>query len=59
MYKNMFELIAPYAKALVPLGVSIILTGFAALGIGPEMTVEQAVTLLITSILVYFVPNKK
>ena len=46
-------------KALVPLVVTIVLGGLAYADITPEMTVEQAVTLVITSALVWLVPNKK
>lgn len=48
-----------FAKALVPLFVSIALCAFDYVGVGPEMTVETAVTLLVTSGLVWLVPNKQ
>jgi len=48
-----------FAKALVPLIVSAILTILGGIGLTPEMTLEQAITLALTSIIVYFVPNKK
>jgi len=55
----MIESLAPYAKAVVPLIVSVLLTVTGAVGVTPEMTMEQALTLLVTTILVYIVPNKK
>lgn len=48
-----------YAKALVPTIVSMILIALGSVGVTPEMTLEQVLTLLFTSILVYIVPNKK
>jgi hypothetical protein len=48
-----------YSKAFVPLVVMGILSLFAAVGISGEMTVEEAITLLVTAGLVYLVPNKK
>lgn len=47
-----------YAKAFVPLFVSVILTGLDALGVDRAMSTEQALTLLVTAIIVYLVPNK-
>ena len=46
-------------KALVPGAVLLVLTALGAVGITGDMTVEQAVTLLATAILVWLVPNKK
>jgi hypothetical protein len=52
-----------YAKALVPLLVTPILLLLERIGITPDMTIEQAVnfvlTMGITALLVYLVPNKK
>lgn len=48
----------PYAKAIVPLVVSALLTVLGMMNITGDMTLEQALTLLITAVLVYFVPNK-
>lgn len=45
-------------KALVPVGVAGVLSGLAYLGIAKDMTVQQAVTLLVTSVLVYLIPNE-
>jgi hypothetical protein len=51
------------AKALVPLVVTPIVLLLQAFGVAPDMTVEQAVTFIITMALtaatVYLVPNKK
>lgn len=56
---NMLNLIAPIAKALVPTVVSVILIILGQFGVTPEMTLEQVVTLAVTSVLVYLIPNKK
>ena len=48
-----------YLKAIVPVVVMGVLGLFAAIGVDGAMTVEQAVTLLVTSVLVYWVPNKE
>jgi len=52
-----------YAKALVPLLVTPILFVLETVGIAPSMTIEEAVTFIITmgatALMVYFVPNKK
>lgn len=49
----------PYSKALVPAGVAVVLALLASVGVTPDMTVEDAVALLLTSLVVYLVPNKK
>jgi hypothetical protein len=53
----------PYAKALVPLVVTPILLVLELFGVTPDMTVEQAVSfvvsMILTSLLVYWVPNRK
>ena len=46
-------------KALVPLVVAGALTVLSQLSITPDMTVEQALTLVATSLGVWLVPNKK
>ena len=51
--------IAQYNKALVPVGVMLVMGLLALGGIKSDMTVEQAVTLLVTSGLVWLIPNKK
>ena len=47
-----------YAKALVPVIVAIILPAIAFLGLTPEMSIKEGLTLLVTAGLVYLVPNK-
>lgn len=47
-----------YAKALIPLVVMVILVPLAAIGLRPEMSIEEALTLLVTSGLVWLVPNR-
>lgn len=51
--------ISQYRKALVPVGVGVVLAALATFGLMGDMTVKDAVTLLITSICVYLVPNSK
>lgn len=51
--------ILQYSKAFVPLIVMGILSLFAVVGVSGDMTVEDAVTLLVTAGLVWLVPNKK
>jgi hypothetical protein len=52
-----------YAKALVPLIITPALLLLELVGITPDMTVEQVltfvVTLAVTALGVYLVPNKK
>lgn len=46
-------------KAFVPLVVAAILTALAAVGLSENMTLGDAVTFIVTSALVYLIPNKK
>lgn len=52
-----------YAKAVVPVLVSVIILGLSHLGIGPQTSVQDAINLLIgglvTSGAVWAVPNKQ
>jgi hypothetical protein len=52
-----------YAKAIVPLIITPILFLLEKIGIAPDMTIEEAltfiVTMAVTAGMVYFVPNKK
>lgn len=50
---------ATYAKALVPFAVGGVLVVLAGLGITEGMTVKEALTLALTSLVVWLVPNKK
>ena len=52
---NLFK----YNKAYVPAGVALLLLVLNQFGISKEMSVEDVLTLLVTSVAVYFVPNKK
>lgn len=54
----MFD-IAKYAKALMPLLIAGVLALLARAGVSPDLSLEDALTLLGTSALVYLVPNKK
>ena len=47
-----------YRKALVPAGVGIVLTISGSFGITADMRFEEVVTLIMTSVIVYLVPNK-
>lgn len=51
-------MLAEIRKALVPIVILAVLGGLAYLGITGDMTVEEAVTLLVTSFFVWLVPNK-
>lgn len=46
-------------KALVPVGVAGVLFLLSQVGVMGEMTVKEAVTLLVTAVVVYFTRNKK
>lgn len=48
----------PYAKAIVPLVVTAVITALGVFGLTPQMTLEEILTLAVTSALVYLVPNK-
>ena len=48
-----------FDKALVPLGVMAGLGVLGLIGITGEMTVEQALSLVVTAVLVYLKRNKK
>lgn len=50
---------AQIRKALVPLFVAAALAGLAAIGVLPTPEVVTTVTLIVTSVLVYFIPNDK
>jgi hypothetical protein len=52
-------MITSFDKALVPIVVAGILFAVATFGILPGMTVEDALTLAVTSALVWLVPNRK
>lgn len=47
-----------YNKAFVPVGVTIVLFALAQIGVTREMKIEDVVTLLVTSGVVWLVPNK-
>ena len=53
------EYLSQIRKAIVPLLVTGALAVLAMVGVTEDMTVGEAVTLLITSLLVWIVPNKK
>jgi hypothetical protein len=48
-----------YAKAIVPLVVGVVMLIPAPLGITEGMSLVDAITVLLTSGLVYLVPNKQ
>ena len=47
-----------YNKAYVPIGVAVILFGLSAVHVTGSMSVSDAVTAVVTSLIVYLVPNK-
>lgn len=49
---------AQIRKAIVPLAIAAALAGLAYVGIVPTPDVVQVVTLIVTSVLVYFIPNE-
>lgn len=52
-------MLATIRKALVPLVVAAVGVGLAHIGILPTPDVLQTVTLIVTAVIVYFVPNAK
>lgn len=52
------SVLSPIRKALVPAAVAAVLALLAWLGVEESMSVKDAVTLLITALLVYFIPNE-
>ncbi len=53
------EYLATIKKALVPIVVGGVLTVLGYVGVTGDMTVKEAVTLLITAVLVYVTKNRK
>jgi hypothetical protein len=51
--------IAAYAKAIAPIGLMIVYALLSKVGVTPDMTVEQVLSLIGSSLLVYLVPNKQ
>lgn len=49
--------LAAIRKALVPVGVALVLAILSYFGVTRDMTVAEAATLLVTSLLVYLIPN--
>jgi len=52
------EYLATIRKALVPIAVGGVLTVLGYVGVTGEMTVKEAVTLLVTGVLVYVTKNR-
>lgn len=52
------ETVATFAKALVPVVVGGVLVVLGKVGVTPEMSVEEALTFVVTAVLVFLVPNK-
>ena len=48
-----------YLKAIVPVVVAGLLYVVAQVGVGPEVTLKEAFTLIVTGIIVYLTPNRK
>lgn len=51
--------VAPYRKAIVPLVVVAILKGFEQVGVFGDMSVKEALGLLVTTFFVWLIPNKQ
>lgn len=49
---------AQIRKAIVPIAVAVALAGLAAIGVVPTPDIVTTVTLIITAIVVYYVPNE-
>ena len=47
-----------FDKAIVPVVVVVIMAILSRLGVTPDMSAQQIVTLLVTAAAVYLVPNK-
>jgi len=56
---KLLNAVAPYRKALVPVLVTVMLGVLSQFGVTEEMSVSEALTLLVTAGLVYVVPNQK
>ena len=52
-------MILAYSKALVPVVLGGLLLLLSKIGVTPEMQVQDALELILASVLVYFIPNKK
>ena len=48
-----------YTKAFMPLIVMVVLAILAKIGVTPDMSIKEVVTLAATSGLVYWFPNKQ
>jgi hypothetical protein len=48
---------AQIRKAIVPLAVAAALAGLSIIGVLPTPDVVNVVTLVVTAVLVYFIPN--
>lgn len=57
--RKMKDLLAPYAKAIVPVAVGGVLWLAAQAGITPDMSIEEAATLLVTAAIVWLIPNRR
>ena len=57
--KNLLSTLATSNKALVPVVVAGLLALLGGFGITGDMTVQDALTLLVTGVLVWLTPNKK
>lgn len=49
---------SPYRKAIVPVAVAAVLWALNQVGVTPDMNVKEAATLVVTSLIVFFVPNE-
>ena len=49
---------AQIRKALVPICVALAITGLSYIGVVPTPDIVSTVTLVVTAVLVYFIPNE-
>ena len=45
-------------KALVAPAIAAVLAGLALLGVGPDISVSEAVALVVTGVLTFLIPNE-
>lgn len=52
------SLLSPIRKALVPVVVAIVLTALGKVGVTETPELAEQVVLIVTGVLVYFIPNE-
>lgn len=51
------SVLAPIRKALVPVGVAVVMWALARVGVVETPELAEQVVLVVTAVLVYFIPN--